>query len=179
MTASAPRPVTVDVAVESAGWQALGDAEELAERAVAAALAVAAADILPGAEVSIVLAGDETVRGLNRQWRGLDKPTNVLSFPAVPPERLAQSPLLGDVILAAETCAREAQDEGKTLADHAAHLIVHGLLHLVGHDHETAEDAEAMEALERAALARLGIADPYADTDPEPQETRAASGRRS
>lgn len=179
MTASANAPVvTVDVAIESPGWQALGDAEELAERAVAAALAVAGIAVLPGAEISLVLADDETVRGLNRDWRGLDKPTNVLSFPAVPPDRIAGSPMLGDVILAAQTCLREAQDEDKPLRDHAAHLIVHGTLHLLGHDHETAAQAEAMEALERLALARLGIADPYADSDPEPQETRALAGRR-
>jgi probable rRNA maturation factor len=115
---------------------------------------------------------DAEVHALNCDWRGRDKPTNVLSFPMLArPELLALTPdgppeLLGDVALAYETCAREAAERGVPLLDHAAHLIIHGLLHLAGYDHETSPaDAEAMEALETKALAMCGIADPYGHRD--------------
>lgn len=150
------------------------DWEGLARRAVAAALAasphgeIAAAAYL--AEVSVRLTGDDEVQALNRDYRGKDRPTNVLSFPMVQADLmdgLANSDdgevLLGDIVLAHGVTAREAAEKGVNLADHAAHLIVHGTLHLLGHDHELGEDeAEAMEEMERAALAALGIADPYA-----------------
>jgi probable rRNA maturation factor len=99
---------------------------------------------------------DAAMRKLNAEWRGKDKPTNVLSFPA------ARGPLLGDIALAAETVAREARLADKPLEDHIAHLIIHGFLHLLGYDHEVERQAEEMEALERSALSRMGIADPYA-----------------
>jgi probable rRNA maturation factor len=108
------------------------------------------------------------VQALNREWREKDKPTNVLSFPMLARDELLALPeagppeLLGDISLACETCAREAAEKGRPLAQHAAHLLVHGLLHLAGHDHETSpEDAAAMESLEVKALALMGIADPY------------------
>ncbi len=157
--------VCVDVAVEAEGWPAI-EVEALARAAVAAALAESGARVAAGAEVAILFGDDAAIRALNRDWRGIDKATNVLSFPAASPPPPA-APHLGDVALAFETCAREAAAEGKTLADHATHLIVHGVLHLVGFDHERAEDAERMEAAERRALARLGVADPYADTVPQ------------
>jgi len=113
--------------------------------------------------VSLLLSDDRTVRELNRQWRKIDKPTNVLSFPAAEPTALARAPLLGDIVLAYETTAREAAAQKKSLADHGTHLVVHGFLHLLGHDHILAQQAEVMEALETRILARLGIADPYAD----------------
>ena len=126
----------------------------------------------PRLSASLVLTLDAEVQSLNREWRGKDKPTNVLSFPmlergdllslapAGPPE------LLGDIALALETCKREAADKGISLEHHTAHLIVHGLLHLAGYDHETSpEDARAMEMLEIKALAQMGIADPYGDHD--------------
>ncbi len=174
-------PPTILIAVEDPAWTgALPDVEE---RCRAAALAALAADpaALPegaGAEVSLLLADDDTVRGLNRDWRGKDVPTNVLSFAALDDESaplVAGLPLLlGDVVLAYGTCAAEAARDGKTLGDHLAHLVVHGVLHLLGYDHEDDEaGAVAMEALETAVLAGLGIADPYA---PSPDDT-AEGGR--
>ena len=106
---------------------------------------------------------DARLRELNREWRGQDKPTNVLSFPAVPPDRLATSPLLGDIAVAYETARREAEAEDKALPDHLVHLVVHGTLHLLGHDHLDPVEAQRMEALEIRVLAGLGIADPYGD----------------
>ena len=126
----------------------------------------------PLVEIAVRLTDDEEVRALNRDFRGKDKPTNVLSFPQVQPdllETLANSDdgeiLLGDIVLARETFAREAAEKGISLADHATHLIVHGTLHLVGYDHMDDVAAAAMEALEVKALASLGIANPYADQD--------------
>lgn len=117
----------------------------------------------PGA-VTIVLTDDDEVRGLNRQFRGADKPTNVLSFPLPEtPQAPDVLPHLGDVVLARETIAREADDHGKTFMDHASHLTVHGVLHLLGHTHDAEEDAARMEALEVAALKRLGLPDPYTE----------------
>ena len=103
-----------------------------------------------------MLTDDAEVRQLNARWRGKDKPTNVLSFPAGDPV------LIGDVVLAFQTVKREAAEQGKHFGDHLSHLVVHGALHLIGYDHVKARDAEAMEALERRVLAGLGIADPYA-----------------
>jgi probable rRNA maturation factor len=140
----------------------------LAERAAEAAAAEEPALANERLEASLLFTSDAEIHNLNRQWRQRDKPTNVLSFPMLEPEDLlALAPdgppeMLGDIALAYETCAREAAEKGIPLEHHAAHLIVHGLLHLAGHDHEISEgDAEAMEALETKALARLGIADPY------------------
>jgi probable rRNA maturation factor len=152
--------IGLDLAIESEGWTALGEAEAVAREAIEAALTVAGQ--APGElSSSLLLTGDEAVRRLNRTFRGQDKPTNVLSFPAPPQPGVSGRRPLGDIALAFETVAREAESEGKTLADHAAHLIVHGTLHLLGYDHETEAEAETMEALEVEALARLGIADPY------------------
>ncbi|CAN7580689.1 rRNA maturation RNase YbeY [Bosea sp. LjRoot90] len=136
--------------------------------AVEAGLALAPVKPLPEAELSLLLTDDKRIRIVNRDWRGFDKATNVLSFPAAPPEKIAASPVIGDIVLAFETVAREAEAEEKSFGDHLSHLVIHGLLHLVGEDHETEDQAERMEALETSALARLGIADPYAGSDPEP-----------
>jgi len=140
----------------------------LAERAAEAIARVEPALANERLEASLLFTSDEEIHQLNREWRQRDKPTNVLSFPMLEREDLlALSPegppeMLGDIALAYETCAREAAEKGVPLEHHATHLIVHGLLHLAGHDHETSdEDAEAMEALETKALAMLGIADPY------------------
>ncbi|QYJ06553.1 rRNA maturation RNase YbeY [Qipengyuania flava] len=147
-----------------------GEWEALAERALEAAAGVEPALANPRLTASLLFTSDEEVHALNKEWRGKDKPTNVLSFPMLEREDLlALAPegppeMLGDLALAYETCAREARDKGISLEDHAAHLIVHGLLHLAGHDHVDSDaQAEAMEALEIAALAKLGIADPYGD----------------
>ena len=149
--------VTIDIAVEHAGWNGVGDIEAVARRVIAAAGAAAGLDVEAGAELSLVLADDAFVQGLNKAWRGKDTPTNVLSFPTDEPL------LLGDIVVAYETTAREAAAEGKTLADHLTHLVVHGFLHLVGFDHEDEDEADAMERLEADILSSLGIASPYAD----------------
>jgi probable rRNA maturation factor len=147
--------------VEAGDWPGEAELEALVRRAVDAALAEAGAR--GESELSVVFTDDTQIRALNAGWRNKDKPTNVLSFPAFP-GRPGESlpPMLGDVVLAAETVAGEAGLEGKPLAHHISHLVVHGTLHLLGHDHEDDAEAEAMEALERAALARLAIPDPYA-----------------
>jgi len=153
-------------------WPPLGvsgtDWADLAEAAAEAVMEVAPELDNPRLSASVLFTSDAEVHTLNREWRAKDKPTNVLSFPMIPRPTLLTLPadgapeLLGDLALACETCTREAQDKGVTLADHAAHLLVHGLLHLAGHDHEnSSEAAAAMEALEIKALARMGIADPY------------------
>jgi probable rRNA maturation factor len=175
---SAPRPDTgsetlpaapiLSLRAQSRQWRALGDLPALrirATQAIEAALAVAPVHPLAGAEISLLLTDDRRIRIVNRDWRGFDKATNVLSFPAAPADRIETSPVLGDIVVAYETVAREAEAEGKTASDHFSHLVIHGLLHLLGEDHETEADARRMEGLEVAALARLGIADPYADSE--------------
>ena len=145
----------IDLDVEDAAWtDALPDAEALV---LAAAEATLAAEGAVDEGVSLLLTGDDAVRDLNRRFRQQDKPTNVLSFPAPQnPERF-----LGDVALAYGVCAGEALEQGKPLAHHLQHLVAHGVLHLLGYDHETDAQADEMEGLERAVLAGLGIPDPY------------------
>ena len=156
----------IEVVQSSPLWRALPGADELARRAIEASIDASKTPILDGAEVSVQLADDAQVRALNAQWRGLDKPTNVLSFPASKPEKISAAPMIGDIVVAFETTEREAAEEGKTLADHFVHLVVHGSLHLLGFDHQIAGEAERMETLETSILAKLGIADPYASTVP-------------
>lgn len=157
-----------DVEIE-APWPE-GPWEMLAARAAACVADVAGELANERLSASLLLTSDVEVHALNREWRDRDKPTNVLSFPMLEREDLlglaSDGPpeLLGDIALAYETCAREATEKGVRVEDHAAHLIVHGLLHLAGHDHENStHDADAMEALETKALALMGIADPYGD----------------
>jgi probable rRNA maturation factor len=152
--------IDVDVLVLDQRWADMGDPEALARRSVEAALAVLADAPSDDVEISVAFADDDAVQSLNRDWRGKDYPTNVLSFPA-PPTRAPGPRPLGDIALAYETVARESLDDDKPLADHALHLLVHGTLHLLGYDHESDSEAAVMEALEVAALARLGLADPY------------------
>jgi probable rRNA maturation factor len=163
-----PRRLAVAVRRLAPGWRRLlPGAGALGRRACHAAFAAAAVPGLPAGrrlELALVLADDATLRRLNRDHRGIDAPTNVLSFgrsgdgPSLPPG----APLdLGDVVLAAETMAGEAAIQGKTLADHFTHLTVHGVLHLLGYDHEKAAEARMMESLEIDVLAGLGVADPY------------------
>lgn len=158
-----PASPEVDVAVEDERWRTVAeDLVGLVHRAVAAALTGEAGPV----EVSVLLADDATVRDMNRTWRGRDRPTNVLSFPASGPQPGGPR-LLGDVVLAYDTMLSESAEQGKPLHHHLAHLLVHGTLHLLGHDHETGErEAEAMEALETAILRNLAIPDPYADAGP-------------
>ncbi len=148
----------IEVQVADAAWQSeTDDPESITRRVVGALTGQLDCDI---AGVTVRFANDDEVRALNAQYRHQDKPTNVLSFPAPP---APDEPYLGDVILAYGTVRIEAEAQGKTLADHTAHLIAHGLLHLLGYDHQTNADAERMEALERDVLARLGVDDPYKD----------------
>jgi probable rRNA maturation factor len=149
----------LDIAIEDDGWAALPNLELMAEQAAAAALPKGEQSKI----ITLLFADDETMQVLNKEWRGLDKPTNVLSFPApkdqpVPPGEL---PLLGDIVLGFGICAREAEEAGKTLGNHTCHLIVHGVLHLLGYDHENDKDAQVMEAAEIKILSTLGIENPY------------------
>jgi probable rRNA maturation factor len=160
-----PPALDIDVIVDCDRWPT--DAEAIVRRA----LAQAALAVQPGFEgrvVAVLLTDDAAVRGLNALWRGIDKPTNVLSFPAPagsPSPGHASTPL-GDIAIACETTAREAEAEGKPLGDHLAHLAVHGFLHLLGYDHEQDAQAEAMEQVERDVLRRLGVPDPYLTEHP-------------
>ena len=161
----------LDVSIESK-WTSPPDWEALANRSACTLGEFVPELANPRLAASLLFTSDAEVHDLNRQWRGKDRPTNVLSFPMLErAELLALSPagppaLLGDIALALETCAREAGDKGISLEHHTAHLIIHGLLHLAGYDHETSpDDARAMETLEINALAQLGIADPYGDHD--------------
>ena len=162
--------IAVELAVEPI-WPA-GDWDAVANRAVQASIATtphAELATTPATiEISVRLTNDDEVRTLNRQYRQQDKPTNVLSFPMVQPDLIDTltntedgEVLLGDIVLAYETCAREAAERGVPLEDHAAHLILHGVLHLLGYDHMTDSDAEHLESLERSAMTTLGLHDPY------------------
>ena len=157
-------PLDIDVMQEAGSWPP--EAGEQARRAASTAYEMAGA--AGEAELCIVLADDSFVRDLNKTYRGKDKPTHVLSCPArsIPfaagPEPMGFR-LLGDIVLARETLEREASEQGKRVEDHIAHLVVHGLLHLLGLDHEKDKEAETMEELERRILTALGIGDPYRD----------------
>ena len=168
MTASRPprrRAPSIDVVIESARWSRAPRAASVVRRAIGAATPVRSR----GAELCVILTSDRAVRTLNRRWRGRDTSTNVLSFPAPAPAgrkpRRGAPRHLGDIVLAYETVAREARAEGKPFDHHIAHLALHGFLHLLGYDHESHGQAEAMERRERRILAQLGVPDPYADRD--------------
>jgi probable rRNA maturation factor len=162
----------LEVALEAdEEWDSSSSWERLAQDAAHAAVAESA---FPGlakserpVEISVRLTGDEEVRALNAEWRGKDKPTNVLSFPMLDPAEIQQTVgdgpelMLGDIILARGVCESEAADKGIAVEDHATHLLVHGTLHLLGYDHHDDDEAADMEARETRALARLGIANPY------------------
>lgn len=153
----------IEVMIEEPGWSILPDAEALVRRAILAAAGHPGLDADPAGEITVVLADDAAVQALNKQFRAKDKPTNVLSFPG-PDEVPEGAPMLiGDVVVAFGVTRYEAETDGKTLADHLTHLVIHGFLHCLGYDHESDAEAEEMEALETAILATLGIADPYAE----------------
>jgi probable rRNA maturation factor len=149
-------------------WQSEPDAEAVIHRAIEAAAEFTDADV-GDAELAVMLTDDAGIRTLNGNWRGIDKPTNVLSFPALQPTVTGGADdaprMLGDIAIAYETTRKEADDEHKPFDHHLSHLAVHGFLHLIGYDHENDDDAEAMECLEREILAQLGIPDPYADRE--------------
>ena len=146
----------IEVEVEAEDWtDAIEDIEAVVERAAVAALGSQVGGVV------VLLTDDETVRDLNDRFRGKDKPTNVLSFPAAAMPGVVATTALGDIVLAYGVCAREAEEQSKTLTSHLIHLVVHGVLHLLGRDHEDDAEAETMEGEERAILASLGVSDPY------------------
>lgn len=153
-------PLSIAFSTNADGWP--DGLEAVAERAIREALKQSEAEVTGVAEVSVVLTDDEEQRELNAQWRGIDKSTNVLSFPQIEPFGPVEG-LVGDITLALGTVSREAEDMGITLEAHFTHLVVHGFLHLLGYDHIEDDEAEEMEGLETQILASLGIADPYAD----------------
>jgi len=160
-------PIT-EVVIAADCWQSEPEAEAAVQRAIAAASEATEADV-GNAEVAVMLTDDATIQSFNKDFRGIDKPTNVLSFPA-PEMEVADdgAPVpraLGDIAIAYETLRREADEEAKPFLHHLSHLAVHGFLHLVGYDHETDDEAEEMETLEVAILAQLGIPDPYAERE--------------
>ena len=154
---------SIDVIIESPSWERIGNLEQTAEDAIHAVLVETDTKILPQAEVSLLFCDDATIKKLNKTWRGKNQATNVLSFPS--PGRVDRRMMIGDIAIAFETTQAEALAEGKALQAHVIHLIVHGFLHLLGHDHEQAAEAEMMENVERRVLARLGVADPFAGAD--------------
>jgi probable rRNA maturation factor len=191
MTASPAERLDISFSLESGDWEtAATDVERLTEAAARAAFEAAEKpEILGGdtpVEMSLVLADDALVQTLNRDYRDKDKPTNVLSFALLDDlddtdestdDVLARDEgmpiLIGDVILAFETVQREALEQGKSFGDHLTHLVIHGVLHLLGYDHQSDPDADRMERLETSILARLGIADPYSAN---PAKSAAAEG---
>lgn len=156
----AKAPLEIAFAVNAGNWP--DGLEERAEIAIQAALKAAKVKVRSASEVSVVLTDDEEQHELNKQWRGIDKSTNVLSFPQLEPFTPLEG-LVGDIILAEETVRREAGEMGVTFEAHFTHLVVHGFLHLLGYDHIEDDEALQMEGLETQILAGLGIADPYAD----------------
>ena len=155
----------IDIAIEAGSWNTQDD-EAVVSRAIEMAAGMSRHDVA-GAELSVMLTDDASIRAINAQWRHKDEPTNVLSFPALQPRgerQLDDAPrMLGDIAIAYETTRREADEEQKPFDHHLSHLAVHGFLHLIGHDHEKDQEAETMEALEREILSQLGIPDPYAE----------------
>lgn len=180
MRRAARETLKIDVRVDSKHWNDARRANTLMRRAVAKAAATVSTT---GAELAIVLTDDSAIRLLNREWRGIDAATNVLSFPiegagdgangGVAMGVIERPRLIGDIVLAYETIDREAREQSKPFAHHAAHLAVHGFLHLIGYDHERDEDAEEMENAERKILRQLSIPDPYRSP------SKPDSGRRT
>jgi len=156
MNATAHSAAKLDVLLESGLWKEPGKVKRLLRRAIGQAAATLSTG---GVEIAVVLTDNSAIRVLNRQWRGIDAATNVLSFPSDHPGRNRR--FIGDIVLAQQTIAREANAERKPFAHHLAHLAVHGFLHLLGYDHENDKDAAVMERLERKILRQLAIPDPY------------------
>ncbi len=167
-------PIT-EVLVVADCWQNEPDAEAVIQRAIAAAAETVDHEF-GEAELAVMLTDDAGIRTLNSNWRGIDKPTNVLSFPALQPSGASgegDAPrMLGDIAIAYQTMRNEADAEQKPFEHHLSHLAVHGFLHLIGYDHEKDDDAEAMEAVEAEILAQLGIPNPYADRDGDAEGER-------
>ena len=156
-------PPVIDLTIEAGDWESEARLRQLADAACRATVSILDPKALEASELSLLFTDDAHIRKLNDAWRGNDNPTNVLSFPAfemAPGDPLP--PMLGDIVIANETILREAALDSKPFDHHLTHMIVHGFLHLLGYDHETDNDAEVMETLERRILASLAIADPYA-----------------
>ncbi len=166
-----PAILDLEVTVATDAWrEAVAAPEEVAARAARAAYSAAKLDLGRSSEAAVVLTDDAGVRVLNRDYRNKDRATNVLSFPAFDADDMARLPVdaplfLGDVVIALETATAEARAEAKTATDHLTHLVVHGMLHLLGHDHETDDEATIMEQLEVNVLGQLGVPDPYVLAD--------------
>jgi len=157
----APAP-SIDIQIQSPLW----DAQPLAAQTVRDAIAAAAATLSTADnEVCILLTDDKAIRLLNREWRGIDKPTNVLSFPAATTKASVRMPLFGDIVMAYETLKRECDDEDRIFLHHLAHLTVHGFLHLIGYDHQVEAQAEEMEGLESKIMTRMQMPDPHLARD--------------
>ena len=157
----APAP-SIDIQIQSPLW----DAQPVAVQIVRDAIAAAAATLSTADnEVSILLTDDKAIRLLNREWRGIDKPTNVLSFPAATTKASVRMPLFGDIVMAYETLKRECDDEDRIFLHHLAHLTVHGFLHLIGYDHQVEAQAEEMEGLESKIMTRMQMPDPHLARD--------------
>ena len=157
----APAP-SITIQVQSPLWEAEPAAEQtVRDGIVAAAATLSTADN----EVSILLTDDKAIRLLNREWLGIDKPTNVLSFPAATTKASVRLPLFGDIVIAYETLKRECDDEGRIFLHHLAHLTVHGFLHLIGYDHQVEAQAEEMEGLESKIMMRMQMPDPHLARD--------------
>lgn len=150
--------LAIDLRVADPRWEALGDIDAFA----AHVLGRAATHMKTAGEIAIVMTDDAEMHALNRQWRGMDKPTDVLSFPSDGPEIPGQPQYLGDIALGYETSLRDAEAMQRPFEAHASHLLIHGFLHLLGYDHIEPEDAKVMEPLEADILAGLGWPDPYA-----------------
>ncbi len=158
-----PAGLLIDISMEAGRWPEEGQLTFVVERAVAAALANADLPVAEATELSLLFTDDKAIRKLNTEWRNKDAPTNVLSFPGGEPQSGVYGPLLGDIVFAYETVAREAREQGIEFVDHLTHLTIHGLLHLFDYDHQENEEAERMESLEKVILASIGIANPYED----------------
>lgn len=167
-----PLEVEIAVAVEVPGWPGEAVLEGLVRRTVNAVVADLALKSPSSTELGVTFTNDDAIRRLNAQWRDKDKPTNVLSFPAFPERGEVIPPMLGDIVLARETIEREAALEEKPFEHHLTHLVTHGLLHLLGYDHETEDEAQEMEEAERRILASLAIPDPYAISEDQETVTR-------
>jgi probable rRNA maturation factor len=155
--------LAIDIIVTSPCWEQAA-LDELTQSTVRECVALSAAKLARDCELSVNFTDDATIRELNAQWRGIDTPTNVLSFET--PGPLGKRLSLGDIVIARETVAREAEEQGKSFDAHLTHLIIHGFLHLIGYDHQTPREADAMEALERRIATSLGLSDPYEGSEP-------------
>jgi probable rRNA maturation factor len=155
----------LEITIDDTRWPDIADLKELATQAISSAYAESQCDLEIDFVVSLLFCSDSRIQDLNREWRSQDKATNVLSFPAPQDLVIDDCLVLGDLALSYETVLRESEIEEKKIVDHLSHLIIHGFLHLLGFDHETESDAEEMEWIERRSLAKIGIMDPYANSE--------------